>query len=143
MKDGHVNKCKECNLKDVHGNYQNNILDPKYMTKERARGREKFHRLYANPAKRVFTYDSKERWIKENPEKRKAQIRVGNALRNHTLIKSPCSVCGSTVRIHGHHEDYSKPLEVLWLCPKHHHELHLKKQEVEKREANSFLAHIL
>lgn len=45
MPDGHVNKCKECNKKDVKGNYNTKIVDPIFVEKERARGREKYHRL--------------------------------------------------------------------------------------------------
>ena len=49
----------------------------------------------------------------------------------HTYVKrgkvkrKPCQVCGS-VFAHAHHEDYSKPLEVEWLCKKHHLQLHGK-----------------
>lgn len=38
----------------------------------------------------------------------------------------PCEVCGSTHRIHRHHPDYDKPLEVMFLCPKHHQIWHSK-----------------
>lgn len=41
------------------------------------------------------------------------------------LIKQPCEVCGN-VKSDGHHDDYSKPLEVRWLCRVHHMELHRK-----------------
>jgi hypothetical protein len=41
------------------------------------------------------------------------------------LIKQPCAVCGDP-NSQKHHPDYSKPLEVIWLCPDHHHELHRK-----------------
>jgi hypothetical protein len=39
------------------------------------------------------------------------------------LKRKPCEVCGNT-KSHGHHEDYSKPLEVRWLCQKHHEAIH-------------------
>jgi Rad3-related DNA helicase len=45
MADGHVNKCKECNKKDVHDNYDKNILNPEYIEKERERSRDKYSRL--------------------------------------------------------------------------------------------------
>lgn len=63
-------------------------------------------------------------WRTNHPEKWRAHQAVQTALRNGTLTKRPCEVCGSTVRIHGHHDDYSKPLEVIWLCHSHHMERH-------------------
>lgn len=55
-----------------------------------------------------------------HPEKKAAHQAVQSALRNGSLTKKPCEVCGSEVRIHGHHDDYSKPLDVVWLCHSHH-----------------------
>ena len=45
MTDGHLNKCKECNKKDVHENYLKNIQNEDYVEKERKRGRDKYRRL--------------------------------------------------------------------------------------------------
>jgi hypothetical protein len=45
MADGHVNKCKECNKRDVEINYENNVKNPEWVEKERFRGREKYKRL--------------------------------------------------------------------------------------------------
>ena len=54
-----------------------------------------------------------------------AHVITRNAARDGTLIKpNNCSVCGSTEKIEGHHDDYSKPLEVRWLCSKCHKEWH-------------------
>lgn len=39
------------------------------------------------------------------------------------LTKGPCEVCGIT-RVDAHHEDYTKPLEVRWLCREHHRARH-------------------
>ena len=59
----------------------------------------------------------------ENPEKRKACIAVGHALRAGKLHKEPCAICGK-IKSQAHHDDYSKPLDVVWLCGRHHMELH-------------------
>lgn len=45
MGDGHLNKCKECTKKDVHEDYLRKSSNPKWVEKERERGREKFKRL--------------------------------------------------------------------------------------------------
>lgn len=38
--------------------------------------------------------------------------------------KKPCERCNSTLNVHAHHDDYSRPLDVIWLCPIHHKERH-------------------
>jgi len=57
------------------------------------------------------------------PKKYKAYNLVVTALRNGTLKKKPCNVCKSN-KVHAHHEDYDKPLEVIWLCEICHIYLH-------------------
>lgn len=64
----------------------------------------------------------KKNWIDRNPEKHAAHTAVRSALRSGKLVRQPCEKCGSTHRVHAHHDDYSKPLEVRWLCPEHHAE---------------------
>jgi hypothetical protein len=61
----------------------------------------------------------------QNPAKYKAVTAVGNALRDGKLVRGPCESAGHDCAgaIHAHHDDYSKPLEVRWLC-RRHHELH-------------------
>jgi len=56
---------------------------------------------------------------------RNARERVYEWVKLGKLTKGPCTVCGTTQgQIEGHHEDYGKPLDVLWLCAKHHSRLH-------------------
>jgi len=53
-----------------------------------------------------------------------ANAAVGQAKKNGELIPQPCSICGTTENIHAHHEDYEKPLDVIWYCAKHHKQRH-------------------
>lgn len=53
-----------------------------------------------------------------------AHAAVAKALRAGTLVKKPCEHCGTEVGVQGHHENYDKPLEVVWLCQKDHDERH-------------------
>lgn len=57
------------------------------------------------------------------PAHRAARIAVGNALRSGNMARQPCEVCGDA-KAQAHHDDYSKPLDVRWLCTKHHAEWH-------------------
>jgi hypothetical protein len=51
------------------------------------------------------------------------------AIKNGTLIKEACQVCGD-VDVQAHHTDYNKPMDITWLCDKHHRELHREKPEI-------------
>lgn len=55
-------------------------------------------------------------------ESNKIKIRglAQTALKQGRLTKQPCIVCATTVNVQAHHSDYSKPLDVDWLCTKHH-----------------------
>jgi hypothetical protein len=72
-------------------------------------------------------------WRSSHPEKKAAHQAVQTAVRNRGLVKSPCQVCGRAIRIHAHHDDYSKPLDVIWLCHEHHMARHamLAAREVQ------------
>lgn len=52
-----------------------------------------------------------------------AANRVATAIRTGMLKRQPCEACGKK-RVVAHHDDYSKPLDVRWLCKgchKRHH----------------------
>ena len=48
---------------------------------------------------------------------------VFKAIKAGKLRQQPCEVC-SAKTAYAHHNDYSKPLEVRWLCPLHHIQWH-------------------
>ncbi len=57
------------------------------------------------------------------PERYLAFLLVKRAIRSGKLKKAPCEKC-SSINSLGHHADYSKPLDVNWLCLQHHNEVH-------------------
>jgi hypothetical protein len=45
------------------------------------------------------------------------------AMKRGELVKEPCLFCDEE-RVEAHHHDYSKPLDVTWLCVRHHRLAH-------------------
>jgi len=70
---------------------------------------------------------AKARRAREHPEHKTATKAVQNALRTGRLTKQPCEAHGDTSQclgdVEAHHDDYTKPFEVKWLCQQHHCEL--------------------
>lgn len=54
----------------------------------------------------------------ERSDKNFARRVVSKALKNGSLKKEPC-ICGNE-KVEAHHEDYKLPLDVIWVCKKHH-----------------------
>lgn len=72
----------------------------------------------------------------ENRIKHKARIKLQYHVRKGKIKRQPCKICGDR-KVHGHHDDYNKPLEVRWLCPYHHHEHHeIERQKKRKEKLN-------
>ncbi len=73
-------------------------------------------------------YRFRDKWA-DVPREQKAKARnvfSGAVARGDVVRPSNCEDCGikPRVSVHGHHEDYSKPLDVKWLCPKCHKKRH-------------------
>ena len=113
MKDGHLNKCKECTKKDMyndrHFNRRKEIL---------AFDRERANQPHRKEAKAEIY----KKWKEQNPERRAAQTKLGSALRSKKIEQLPCFICGE--KAEAHHPDYSRPLDVVWLCSAHHKQAH-------------------
>lgn len=82
-----------------------------------------------------YSREHRERW----PERYAARRAVVDALESGRMVKGPCERCGTDTRIEGHHDDYSKPLSVRWLCRAHHLEVHAELRaadsDPDKRKA--------
>jgi len=69
-------------------------------------------------------------------KRHKVNALVQYALRKGILKKGVCAVCGAT-EVVGHHEDYDKPLDVIWVCVKCHAELDKRKRARDKAKAKA------
>lgn len=106
MADGHLGKCKECTKADVQRWYD--ATREQRAEYERKRCRTPERRLNA------LRYQTQAR--ARHPAKVAAWNAVARAVRAGRLVRKPCEVCESTERVEAHHHDYSKPLDVQWLC---------------------------
>jgi len=113
MKDGHVNKCKQCNKNDVATHRIDNI--------------EKIREYDRNRGNRQDKSYLKE-YRKNNPKKYKAHCMVNNHKRSGNISELPCELCGDK-KVVAHHDDYDLPLNVRWLCHAHHSQWHAKNGE--------------
>lgn len=107
-----MKKCKECHKAFVRTAYRKNIEANRDYEKKR----------FQDPVRRAAAQRYQEKRRAKNPEKYRARTAVGNAIRDGRLKREPCEVCGQKAQ--AHHEDYQKPLEVRWLCFKHHRAEH-------------------
>ena len=128
MADGHLNKCMECVKKRVLKHREENL--EKILAYDKMRANLP-HRVQArkNYVKTEQGKEAKRRGMKayheRYPLKKAAHTMVSNAIRDGRLEKKyECSVCESTEKIEGHHDDYTKPFDIRWLCEKCHKEWH-------------------
>lgn len=103
MGDGYLNKCKECAKKDVKIKYSENIENPKYVEKERERGREKYKRL---------NYSERIQYKKEYSRKYRDA--------NRYFTKLGYDLTGKEV----HHWNYLFPKDVFFLSKRAHKLIH-------------------
>ena len=109
------------------------------MTEEQRLRRNYRQKMYAEKH-REKVREANRKWVKKNPGCRKkardyerlqtplafkARKAIRNAVYFGRLIRPcQCSKCGKQCKTEGHHPDYSKPHDVIWLCFHCHRALH-------------------
>lgn len=108
MRDGHLNKCKDCTKQDV-------------AARRRAMPLADVRRAQAacnsSDAGRV----GRKRWAARNRPRVLAMARVAQrvayAVRTGRLTRgTSCEKCGAAGRIEAAHHDYTAPFDITWLC---------------------------
>jgi hypothetical protein len=146
MKDGHLNKCKDCTKKDSNKHRYDNIEYVKEYDRVRGqtetrKNKVKDHALYMKTYHtekwRKMRYDAVKKNRLNNRNKYLANSRLKYAVRTGKVKKETCRICGA-LKSQGHHANYSKPLEVVWLCDYHHKEEHKKIREEKRNNDNEY-----
>jgi hypothetical protein len=109
MAGGTLNKCKRCACEDVRRNRRERLDHYRQYDRDR---------VGTEPRKRSFAA-RQVRFRAEHPTKDAAHAAVTRAIRSGRLVRKPCEACGCET-VDAHHDDYSQPLAVRWLCRKHH-----------------------
>lgn len=73
-------------------------------------------------------YYYKKRMNKKYPEKKIARDKVYRAIKSGKLERLVCEICGDPKTQAHHYKGYDHPLDVKWLCRKHHNELEKQKK---------------
>lgn len=131
-----MGRCKECQKALSKASRAADLK--RYQEHDRQRGNLP-HRLKAVAAYQK-TERGKERMAAGSkayqaryPEKRKAHVWVGNAIRDGRLIRGVCETCGAE-KVQAHHDNYDKPFEVRWFCRSCHVAHHKAEREAMRHE---------
>ena len=115
--------CYRKKRKIEYGSYERKLHRSNYILRWRTSNKKHcndYSKKYADSIDWATTYIE---YIKKYPEKRIAKVAFRTAIRNGKLVRQPCVKCGNP-KSQGHHEDYSKPLDVIWLCQPCHGRQH-------------------
>jgi hypothetical protein len=118
MADGHLNKCKGCAKSDSNKNRGENLEKIRAYDRERAK----------KPDRIKAAAEVTRAWREEDSRRALAHGKVARALKSGNLLKHPCIRCGNPKSV-AHHEDYDKPLDVMWLCQPCHKQRHKELKE--------------
>jgi len=123
--DSYPSKCKECVKASARRRRLENIDAVRAYDRRRAR----------LPHRKNRAIEITRRARARDVRYAKAHAKVARAIIRGTLKRLPCEMCGRKDHIHAHHDDYDKPLDVMWLCPVCHKVRHKELDAMAPKEA--------
>ena len=122
MADGYFNQCKAC--KKIYADeYQAKNIDAL-----RAKARERMR----HPDRVKVANELTKLWVAADARRKKCHSKVKTEIKAGRLRRKPCIRCGNE-KSEAHHEDYDKPLDILWLCRVCHKQRH---KEIRMEQQN-------
>jgi ribosomal protein S27AE len=134
MADGYLSFCKSCVKERVAEHRSAFIERIREYDRERGRSPKRMAKARLNSQAYRQTAEGQAvavRYRERNPEKYRAVTIANNAVRDGKLKRQPCEKCGQQ-KAEKHHDDYSKPLIVRWLCRKCHGAKHRQYETVPR-----------
>ena len=119
--DGRKDFCQVCNA-----------IVGRLWRKKHSRRLKKYNAKYYRTHRRAIRA-RQELYNIKHPGVIRAHQLVSAALADGRLVKQPCEVCGTTLRVTSHHEDYRRPFVINWLCRSHHQRRHAQKEFAKRR----------
>jgi hypothetical protein len=132
-KDGLQANCRKCGAKIAKEKISKLKASPSdwmiFNEKRRVYQRAYMRRAYSSGAIARPPLDEAAASAKlhreRHPERYRARYLAYGAIKHGNLVRQPCTRCGAK-KVEAHHEDYSLPYEITWLCKKHHAARHVE-----------------
>lgn len=109
------------------------------VTKLSAYNRKKRHfcsmKCYSEFRKEKLSIEEHPRFGKglsteERSKRIKIRSDINHAIRDGKIKRQPCQICGKLAEVH--HIDYNNPLNIVWLCRKHHWQIYENPELLKK-----------
>ncbi len=139
--DGAYSRCRKCVNESAR---ERHAADPEKQnakvrernasgvnSESRERAREKYLATHPDASKIAV-----KKYREKYPERALAREAVRAALRYGRMTRGDCAECGQE-NAEAHHEDYSQPLKVVWLCRKHHMARHRTINSQQRTETRA------
>ena len=111
-----MKRCSSCKIEKPQTEYWRDVtrIDGKDHTCKDCRKLSSNKIKHANRVKKS---------IELHPKKQSARLVIRRMLTNGEIVKEKCFLCEES-NTHAHHINYDYPHKVIWLCTKHHAEVH-------------------
>lgn len=110
--------CKDCSRQKARAKY--------YRHYEKNRAKDRIRQT--TPEYKAASNKRKMKYRALNPDRIIAHRILNNAIKRGEMVRQSCSTCGKP-NAQAHHHDYSKPLDVEWLCQVCHGKEHRRSSE--------------
>jgi hypothetical protein len=134
MRDGRLNKCKDCTKADTRRRRRDkheSVLEydrRRNMQPHRVTARLEYMQTQQG---KLAHSKANNAWANKYPERKAASTAINSAKLTGKLAPLPCLICGDP-NTEAHHPDYSRPLDVIWLCTAHHKAAHKLAAQLQR-----------